>query len=327
MVAAALPQGRTQTGVRPFDPHRDLGKVAELISAAFGDTLDPAGREALVEMRRFARWGPLFGWLWPEWSGVGSTPGFVWVEDDRIVGNVSLRRSVEWGGFMIGNVAVHPGWQRRGIARKLIEAAIEDIAARGGHWVGLEVQADNEAACRLYESLGFREVGSVLHLLRPAGLPGIEHPPSHPRLRRGRSGDSTALLALAQANVPDLQRPLLELRREHYQPGWEHALDRWFEGRREIWWVIEEDGATCGAVRALHETGRRPDRLEVLVSSKCEGRFESLLVRRGLASLRGVHRKMVETLLPNPTQPLLTAFEEAGFRRLRLLSQMRLDLA
>jgi len=326
MVAAALRTGRIQTGVRPFDPYRDLGAVAELIALAFGDRLDPAGRASLAEMRRVARWGWLMGWFWPTWSGVGSTPGFVWVEDGRVVGNVSLRRSVEWGGFMIGNVAVHPDWQGRGIGRRLIEAALEDIAARGGRWVGLELQAGNEAAHRLYESLRFREVGRTLHLLRPAGLPWAGEPLSHPLLRRGRGGDSAALVALAYANASDAQRPLLELRREDYRPGWEGAFDHWLEGRREAWWVIEEDGVICGAVRALREIGDRPDRLEVLVSSEHEGRFEAVLVQRGIASLRSVHKRMVETLLPRPTPSLLAALKAADFQELRVLIQMRLDL-
>lgn len=326
MVAATLRKRRVQTGVRCFDPAHDLGAVAELIALAFGERLDPAGRASLAEMRRAARWKPLLGWFLPLWSGPGSTPGFVWVEDGRVVGNVSLRRSVEWGGFMIGNVAVHPDWQRRGIGRRLIEAALEDVVAHGGRWAGLELQADNEAAYRLYESLHFCEVGRTLHMLRPAGLPWVREPLSHPLLRRGRSGDSAVLVALAYANASDSQRPLLELRKEDYRPGWEGTLDYWLEGRRWSWWVIEEDGAICGAVRALREIGDRPDRLEVLVSSEHEGRFETVLVQRGLASLRSVHKRMVETLLPRPTPPLVAALKGAGFRELRVLIQMRLDL-
>ncbi len=328
MVAAVLHKRGVQTGVRPFDPSRDLGAVAELIAIAFGDRLDPAGRASLAEMRRAARWGPLLGWFyWPAWSGLGSTPGFVWVEDGHVVGNVSLRRSVEWGGFMIGNVAVHPDWQRQGIGRRLIEVALEDIAARGGRWVGLELQADNEAARRLYESLCFREVGRTLYMLRPAGLPWVGEPPSHPLLRRGRSGDSAALVALAYANAGDAQRPLLELRKEDYRPGWEGTLDHWLEGRRWSWWVIEEDGAIYGAVRALRESGGRPDRLEVLISPEHEGRFEAVLAQQGIVSLGSVHKRMVESLLPRPTSPLVAALKAIGFRELRVLIQMRLDLA
>lgn len=327
MVVAMLRERRAQTGVRLFDPYRDLKPVAELIAAAFGDRLDPAGQVALVEMRRIARWGPLLWWLyWPRWSSVGVTPGFVWVEEGCVVGNASLRRALRWGGFFIGNVAVHPDWQGRGIASGLMEAALEEISARGGRWVGLEVRADNQVAHRLYERLGFREVGRTLHMLRPAGLPWAGSLSSHPSLRRGRRRDNAALIELVRAVVPEPQRPLLERRREDYQPGWERALDRWLEGRREVWWVIEENAVVCGAVRALCERGRRPDRLEVLAAPEHSGRFESVLVQQGVTSLRTAPKKMIETVLPDPTEPLVAALEAACFQRVRALVQMRLDL-
>lgn len=324
---AASPERHVQNKVRPFDPYRDLEPVVELTAVAFGDRLDPAAQVALMQMRRMARWGSLLGWLyWPRWSAAGVAPGFVWVEEGRVVGNVSLRRTLGWGGFLIGNVAVHPDWQGRGIASALMKAALEEISARGGRWVGLEVQADNQVARRLYERLGFREVGRTQHFLRPAGLPWSGKPPLHPSLRRGRSRDSAALIELVHAIVPEPQRPLLELRRKDYQPGWERALDRWLEGRREVWWVVEEGGAVRGAVRALRERGRRPDWLEVLIVPEHSGRFEATLVRQGVANLRGAPKKAVETVLPRPTEPLIAALEAAGFQKLRVMMQMLLEL-
>jgi len=285
----------------------------------------------LAEMHRIARWGPLLGWLyWPGAVGAKVPPGFVWVEQGHVVGNVSLRRAVEWGAFFIGNMAVHPDWQGRGIASALMKAALEAISARGGRWVGLEVQADNRVAGRLYEQLGFREVGRTLHMLRPAGLSRSGNPPAHRALRRGRSRDSAALIELVQAVVPRPHRPVLELRKENYRPGWERALDRWLEGRREVWWVAEENGVLLGAVRALRERGRRPDLLEVLVSpghSDRLGTLETVLVQQGVASLGGASEKMVETVLPSPTEPLIAALEAASFQKLRVLVQMRLGLA
>ncbi|NIV40353.1 MAG: GNAT family N-acetyltransferase [Anaerolineae bacterium] len=314
--------------MRAFDPHRDLKPVADLIAVAFSGRLGPDGDIALAEMHRIARWGPLLSWLyWPGASGAKVPPGFVWVEQGRVVGNVSLRRAVGWGGFFIGNMAVHPDWQRRGIASFLMEAALEAVSARGGRWVGLEVQADNQVARRLYEQLSFCEVGRTLHMLRPAGLLWAGNPPFHPALRRGRSRDSADLIELVQAVVPRPHRPLLELRKENYRPGWERALDRWLEGRREAWWVAEENAVLLGAVRALRERGRRPDVLEVLVSPGCSDCLETVLVQRGLASLGRASRKMVETVLPGPTDPLVAALESAGFQKLRVLVQMRLGLS
>ena len=318
-----------QTGVRLFDPYRDLKPVIELIAVAFGNKLGPDGQVSLAEMRRVARWGPLLWWLyWPGWSRAGVTQGFVWVEQVGVVGNVSLRRALGWGRFFIGNVAVHPDWQGRGIASALMRAALEEISARGGRWVGLEVQADNHVARRLYECLGFRDVGRTLHMLRPAGLPWGGNLRPYPSLRRGRGRDSAALIELVHVVVSESQRPLLELReREEYRPGWERTLNCWLEGRHEVWWVVEEAGVICGAVRALRGCGRRPDRLEVLVDSGHSGHLETVLVQQGIACLRSASKKMVEVVLPSATEPLVAAFEMAGFQKLRVLVQMRLDLA
>jgi GNAT superfamily N-acetyltransferase len=327
-VTALLRGDQTKTGVRSFDPYRDLRPVTELIAIAFKDKLGPDGQIALAEMRRIARWGPLLWWLfWPGWSGGGVAPGFVWVEQGRVVGNVSLRRALGWGGFFIGNLAVHPDWRGRGIATALMRAALEAISERGGLWVALEVRADNEIARRLYDGLGFQDVGRTLHMLRPAGLPWTGSLPSSSSLRRGRNRDSAALIRLVRAVVSEPQRPLLELRkREDYRPGWERTLNCWLEGRREVWWVVEDGGTVRGAVRVLHERGSRPDRLELLVEPDQSGRFEATLLQRGLASLGGAPKKMVETVLPSTPEPLVAALEKAGFQRLRELVQMRLDL-
>jgi ribosomal protein S18 acetylase RimI-like enzyme len=313
--------------VRPFDPYRDSRAVAELIAVAFSGKLGPDGEIALAEMRRVIRWGPLLWWLyWPGLGGSGVAPGFVWVEEGRVVGNVSVRRASGWGGFLIGNVAVHPDWQRRGIASALMEAALEAISAQGGRWVGLEVRTDNDVARRLYEYLNFREVGRTQHMLRPAGAPWMGGAVHHPALRRGRSSDSGALIDLVKAIVPAPHRPLLELREADYRLGWERTLNHWLEGRHEAWWVVEEGGAICGTVRTLHGWNHRPDRMEVWVVPKCAGRFETVLVQRGIASLHGARGKMVDIVLPGPTEPLVAALGAVGFQKIRVLIQMRLDL-
>jgi ribosomal protein S18 acetylase RimI-like enzyme len=327
VLTMTLRRNRARTGVRPFDPYRDCKPVTELISVAFRGKLGPDGEMALAEMQRVARLGSLLWWVyWPAGGRSGVPPGFVWTERGRVVGNVSLRRAFEWGGFFIGNVAVHPDYRGRGIARTLIEKALDTISTWGGRWVGLDVRADNEIARQLYERLGFREVGRTLHMLRPAGLSWDGMTSPHPGLRRGQSHDSAALVELVQAVVPASQRPLLELRIEDYRPGWERTLSQWLEGRREAWWVIEEIGVVCGAVRALRQRGRRPNRLEVLVGPGRSGRFENTLVQRGMASLGGGGRKVVEAALSAPPESLIAAMEAAGFRRLHVLIQMRLDL-
>ena len=61
--------------------------------------------------------------------------------------------------LQIQNVAVHPRYRRRGLARHLLLRAIEDCRLGGVTAAQLEVRASNVSAQKLYETLGFRVVG------------------------------------------------------------------------------------------------------------------------------------------------------------------------
>ena len=59
----------------------------------------------------------------------------------------------------VTNLAVHPEWRRRGMARQLLRAALIDGVARGVTLAFLEVRPSNTRALALYESLGFQVIG------------------------------------------------------------------------------------------------------------------------------------------------------------------------
>lgn len=59
----------------------------------------------------------------------------------------------------IHNLAVAPAYRRRGIARALLETVIADGRREKATRVTLEVRKSNEAAQRLYHSLGFMAKG------------------------------------------------------------------------------------------------------------------------------------------------------------------------
>lgn len=61
--------------------------------------------------------------------------------------------------IQILNIAVRKTLRRKGIARKLIELAIQIGDRHNARLVTLEVRKSNLAARRLYESFGFRTVG------------------------------------------------------------------------------------------------------------------------------------------------------------------------
>ena len=57
------------------------------------------------------------------------------------------------------NLAVDPAFRRRGIARALVCALIEQLRKMGSRCLTLEVRASNESAQALYACLGFVQVG------------------------------------------------------------------------------------------------------------------------------------------------------------------------
>ena len=79
------------------------------------------------------------------------------VEDDRVAGYVGSQTVCGETDMM--NIAVHPDFRRRGIAESLVHALVEDLQKQESHSLTLEVRASNEAAQKLYEKLGFMQVG------------------------------------------------------------------------------------------------------------------------------------------------------------------------
>jgi ribosomal protein S18 acetylase RimI-like enzyme len=150
----------TDSQLRPFDMRRDLGAVADLVELCFADTLDSDGRDYVARMRSAARNTPFLSWAsaTTEWASV-PMGGFVYLQDSRLVGNASLIPYYAKGRrfFLIANVAVHPDYRRQGIARRLTERAIEFARQKGTPSTWLHVREENNAAVRLYQSLGFQE--------------------------------------------------------------------------------------------------------------------------------------------------------------------------
>lgn len=54
------------------------------------------------------------------------------------------------------NMAVHPDCQRQGLARQLLQAALQSMAESGAQRCLLEVRSSNHGASALYENFGFQ---------------------------------------------------------------------------------------------------------------------------------------------------------------------------
>lgn len=59
----------------------------------------------------------------------------------------------------LGNLAVHPDFQRLGVGARLLERNLDVCRKRGVAAVFLEVRASNQRAISLYERYGFQRIG------------------------------------------------------------------------------------------------------------------------------------------------------------------------
>ncbi len=327
MVAHTTSNSSTASGLRPIDSMRDLVGITALIEQAFADDMDAIGRSHMREMRWM---GTLFGWMdWFASPGQGFMPGYVWVENGRIVGNVTVRKLSAFGhGWMIGNVAVAPEWRGRGIARQMMEASIELVRHNRGEWIALQVRTDNEIARNLYQTLGFSETGEMVYFeCRALGTDRAAQPsqPAGSRLRPARTGDMTQLYTLAQSFVPDSVRWAEPVYRSLFDVSFERGLIDWFSGEKRVWRVIESVDHLCGA--ALLEIKRRQHsaHLHLWVVPTYMGQCEDTLIDSVLAE---VNRPidLVAARVPGDAIGGRVALTTRGFRQVRALTSMKLTL-
>jgi len=98
---------------------------------------------------------------WPPeaFSALMGTPGvFALAAVDNAPVGLILMRAIA-GEAEVLTLAVEPSHRRQGVARALLEAALDLAAAAEAETCFLEVAADNAAALALYRAAGFEQAG------------------------------------------------------------------------------------------------------------------------------------------------------------------------
>ena len=324
--------------IRPFNPAYDLGDLATLIEIAFGPELSVTGSHMVRDMRQMALWGPML-WL----TGPASTllKGYVWIEDGRLVGNISVTaESGKAGDWTISNVAVLPEYRGRGIAGRLVATALEHIRLRAGRRVYLQVRSDNVTALSLYQHRGFRTYDTQSELELPrAGWPLSIGPSTHP-LRGVRAADQEGLYALFRASTPRevLAQHPMHPRKFRRGLGWQlrQVQDMFTQGRRCQELVGEEFvpgvlgfGVPSRIVAYGSLTtylSRGPYELDLRVLPERRGPWEAVLIEGLLALGEELPRQRVRSYVSASHPEAIDAYHRLGFRTLRVLDQMVLEL-
>lgn len=134
--------------LRPVQPD-DLGRLAALDSAIFEPPYQLASGELIELMVTCGHFVVAAG---IDEAGQAALLGYACAD---VLGDTG----------QIIRLAVHPGAQRQGIGRALLNQGLAYCHASGARRVTINTQESNQASLRLYEQIGFRRVGGRVPLL------------------------------------------------------------------------------------------------------------------------------------------------------------------
>jgi ribosomal protein S18 acetylase RimI-like enzyme len=86
---------------------------------------------------------------------------FVYEENGVVIGDIVVLYRRNSTRARLYSLIVHPAYQGRGIATALLSAAERSATQRGCDVLSLEVRADNAAALRLYQKMGYTVIARV----------------------------------------------------------------------------------------------------------------------------------------------------------------------
>ncbi len=334
MTSVPVQNQSSASGIRPVNLRTDLAPLADLMELVFADSMDQGGRAAVREMRYLSRIGVGISLL-PGLNDLthGINMGYVWVEDSRLVGNVSIYPTSRpyRNTWIIANVGVHPDYQRRGIATHLMRASLDTIRARGGEQAILQVDSDNEAAGQLYERLGFVVERAWILWRRGGSLripPPITEQPVH--ITHRRHGEWQAEYALAQQVRPAEQGGI----------GWQRPLDislfrkpltkqigDWLNMRAEERLVIRSDDERRLLASLWIESGlmTTSTQLTLMVAPEFRGVYDDVLVNTAVRrfSSRNTALSIEHPADETRTSDVLRSYQ---FRPQREVIHMRWDV-
>jgi ribosomal protein S18 acetylase RimI-like enzyme len=306
--------------LRSLDVRHDLLSVADLIDLCFAQYMDAEGRAYVRHIRRAAKDFRFLSWTAGAHENV-SVPlhGYVWEEDGRIVGNLTLIPFLHKGTwlYLIANVAVHPDYRRRGIARQLTERALEHVQEHGASEAWLQVREENQNAYQLYLSLGFQERAwrATWHSILPP--PPAPTSPSTVTIQAHQKNDWEKQLGWLQETYPPEVAWNLSFSADRLRPSFWNSAMCFFSGRAIEHWTACQYDELIGVV-TWEPTQFAQDVLWVATSTAWENLAIKVLLPYVQRSIHNGH-----TLVVNyPAGRANEAFKEAGFERQNVLVWM-----
>lgn len=330
MIVTAKPPTASLNGPRPINLNKDIPQVLQLLDLVFGNTMDYESRQLLSSSLRSSS-QPSFMW---RLSAVASklSLGFIWEQDGRIIGNVTVLTTNTPGRYLVVNVAVHPNYRRQGIARALMQQVTNLVRSRHGNQIMLQVVHDNQAAIDLYHDLHYQTLGTMTAWYGAVSrLPLIDatldHTPAPP-IRSMRAHEWRTLYQLdTQALPPNLNWPE-QLAANYYYLSWWMKFNNLFNGRQVETWLIPHPQASqeiIGMYHLISEWGRS-HYAHFRIHPHWQGQLERPLIAHFTRRMMQKPRRSIRIDHPATDTTMNRLLNQANFIPKRTLTHMRLDL-
>lgn len=319
MTTLSTPLTQAMIGkMRPLNVMRDLLKVADLVELCFHRNMDREGQRYVQQMRAAGKDRRILSWA----SNSLPLRGYVWEDQKQIVGNISIIqfRKARKNIFLLANVAVHPDYRRKGIARLLTQMGMDHVRRRGSENIWVHVEEDNLGAIKLYEELGFqaralRTTWNALSQLQPKQAPAKSNittrvarfwPQQYQWLSKAYAEE------LSWYRMPEWK---------NFRPGMKYWLYRIFVENDIRQWAAHKDGRFQAALIWMQTRTRRSP-LWLAAAPQADTETLAALLLHARFHLASQNR---ELYIDYPAGELNAAFEKAGFTLRRTLLWMCAD--
>jgi ribosomal protein S18 acetylase RimI-like enzyme len=321
--------------IRPIKYPDDLDILPSLTKETFQYPENEAGGlniqdddlESMADnIRSLKRMWPLIrllGWFYrPLRSPLG---GFFWEDDGQPKAMVETqvagisRSNAAW---QINTVGVSPGYRRRGIARQLVLAAIDDIRKKNMKTITLNVLSNNVPAIRLYESVGFEQYGGTDTLeYDPKGtLPAKISLPEGYAIGEASYRDWQARYELARRVAPTTTQKYRPVSEGDFRVSWLlrplHALFSRFGSSIQKTFLVRHETSNTAVAEASYSARKKAGGVNYL-SVKLDPAHADLaadlvnMLVHEVAEVSPGHR--IEVVVPTQQDAVIAALKVFGF--------------
>lgn len=207
-------------------------------------------------------------------------------EEKRIVGLIQISaRSKDQTRWHVENIAVLPDQRGKGIAKKLLNHVFDTYTEKGVNRFTLEVDINNGAAIKLYESIGFR-IYTTIHYFKIPPKKLADFRPKTISIPEGfrmcKASDAQQLLDLYTSSTPSSIRIVDQKNLSDFHETPIEQVSKYIKEYtkrcNQMHFVVEKEDCIIASLEIIAQHRKLPHVIRLLVHPGYEDLNENLLL-------------------------------------------------